>query len=74
MLYYLGHGADVKCVDWHPSKSIIASGSKDSQQPLKLWDPKSGISLATMYVPKLFFIKGYRHPNYKGVRNKREIR
>lgn len=44
-----GHGADVKCVDWHPSKSIIASGSKDSQQPLKLWDPKSGISLATIH-------------------------
>ena len=37
-----GHGADVKCVDWHPQKGIIVSGSKDSQQPIKLWDPKTG--------------------------------
>ncbi len=43
-----GHGADVKGVDWHPYKSLIASGSKDSQQPVKLWDPKSGQSLATL--------------------------
>lgn len=47
-IFKLGHGADVKCLGWHPSKSIVASGSKDSQQPLKLWDPKSGTSLATM--------------------------
>ncbi|XP_060551077.1 pre-mRNA 3' end processing protein WDR33-like [Ruditapes philippinarum] len=43
-----GHGADVKCVDWHPQKSLIASGSKDNQVPIKLWDPKSGQSLATL--------------------------
>ena len=48
VFYFLGHGADVKCVDWHPQKSLIASGSKDNQQPIKLWDPKSGQSLATM--------------------------
>lgn len=35
-----GHGSDVKQVDWHPSKGIIASGSKDLQSPIKLWDPK----------------------------------
>ena len=23
-----GHGADVKCVDWHPTQGLIASGSK----------------------------------------------
>ena len=45
-----GHGADVKCVDWHPQKSIIVSGSKDSQQPIKLWDARTGTSLATMLV------------------------
>lgn len=28
------------------------SGSKDAQQPIKLWDPKSGQSLATLYVHK----------------------
>lgn len=47
-----GHGADVKCVDWHPQKSLIASGSKDNQQPIKLWDPKSGQSLATIHAHK----------------------
>ncbi|XP_054711536.1 pre-mRNA 3' end processing protein WDR33-like [Uloborus diversus] len=47
-----GHGADVKCVDWHPQKSLIVSGSKDSQQPIKLWDPKSGQSLATVHAHK----------------------
>lgn len=44
-----GHGADVKCVHWHPYKSLVASGSKDNQQPVKLWDPRSGKSIATMY-------------------------
>ncbi|MEQ2191323.1 hypothetical protein XENOCAPTIV_026564 [Xenoophorus captivus] len=29
-----GHGADVKCVDWHPTKGLVVSGSKDSQQPI----------------------------------------
>lgn len=46
-----GHGADVKCVDWHPHKGIVVSGSKDNQQPIKIWDPKAGIPLATMCVP-----------------------
>lgn len=45
---YLGHGADVKCVDWHPTKGLVVSGSKDSQQPIKFWDPKTGQSLATL--------------------------
>ncbi len=36
----IGHGSDVKCVDWHPFKSLIVSGSKDSQQPIILWDPR----------------------------------
>lgn len=43
-----GHGADVKCVHWHPQKGLIVSGSKDNQQPIKLWDPKSGQALATL--------------------------
>ena len=49
MMVVSGHGADVKCVDWHPHKSLVASGSKDTQQPIKLWDPRTGASLATMY-------------------------
>ncbi|OXA57029.1 Flowering time control protein FY [Folsomia candida] len=47
-----GHGADVKSVDWHPYKGIIVSGSKDNQQPIKLWDPKAGISLCTIHAHK----------------------
>ncbi|XP_008335663.1 pre-mRNA 3' end processing protein WDR33 [Cynoglossus semilaevis] len=47
-----GHGADVKCVDWHPTKGLVVSGSKDSQQPIKFWDPKTGQSLATLHAHK----------------------
>ena len=43
-----GHGADVKCVDWHPRKNLLVSGSKDNQQPIKLWDAKAGQSVSTM--------------------------
>lgn len=54
MVYRLGvlagHGADVKCLDWHPRKSLLVSGSKDNQQPVKLWDPKSGQSVCTLLV------------------------
>lgn len=35
-----------------PTKSLLASGSKDNQQPIKLWDPKSGTSLATIHAHK----------------------
>ena len=45
-----GHGADVKCCDWHPRKSLLVSGSKDNQQPVKLWDCRSGQSVTTMSV------------------------
>ncbi|ROT83000.1 WD repeat-containing protein 33 [Penaeus vannamei] len=48
----MSHGADVKCVDWHPSKSLLASGSKDNQQPIKLWDPRSGQPLAKLHAHK----------------------
>ncbi|KAI1718374.1 WD domain, g-beta repeat domain-containing protein [Ditylenchus destructor] len=44
-----GHGADVRSVDWHPSKGLIATGSRDSQQPVKLWDPKTGQCLTTLH-------------------------
>ncbi|XP_055614197.1 uncharacterized protein LOC129760566, partial [Uranotaenia lowii] len=46
------HGADVKCVHWHPQKGLIVSGSKDNQQPIKLWDPKTGQALATLHAHK----------------------
>jgi WD40 repeat protein len=57
ILYFVtGHGADVKCVHWHPQKGLIISGSKDNQQPVKLWDPKTGQSLATLYVLLFYYI------------------
>ena len=43
-----GHGWDVKCIDWHPTKGLIASGSKDNLA--KLWDPRSGDVLTTLYI------------------------
>ncbi|CDH93484.2 pre-mRNA 3' end processing protein pfs-2 [Caenorhabditis elegans] len=43
-----GHGAEVRCIDWHPTKGLIATGSRDTQQPVKIWDPKSGSCLATL--------------------------
>ncbi len=41
-----GHGWDVKCIDWHPTKALLASGSKDNL--VKLWDPKTGKALTTL--------------------------
>ncbi len=47
-----GHGSDVKCVDWHPTKGLLASGSKDNQQPVKIWEPRSGAVLTTLHAHK----------------------
>ena len=44
-----GHGADVKCVDWHPTKGLLASGSKDNQQPVKIWEPKTGTHIFDVF-------------------------
>lgn len=41
-----------QAVDWHPIKSLLVSGSKDNQQPIKLWDPRNGTSLATIHAHK----------------------
>ena len=43
-----GHGSDVKCVDWHPHKALIISGSKDSQQPIILWDARNCKKMTTL--------------------------
>ena len=42
-----GHGWDVKCVDWHPTKGLIVSGSKDHQ--VKFWDPRTARVLSTLH-------------------------
>ncbi|VDN05387.1 unnamed protein product [Thelazia callipaeda] len=47
-----GHGSDVRSVDWHPRKGLVCTGSRDSQQPVKLWDPKTGLCLATLHEHK----------------------
>ena len=47
-----GHGSDVKSVDWHPTKGLLASGSKDNQQPVKIWEPRTGAVLATLHAHK----------------------
>lgn len=42
-----GHNWDVKSVDWHPTKGLLVSGSKDHQ--VKLWDPRTGRCLTTLH-------------------------
>jgi polyadenylation factor subunit 2 len=42
-----GHGWDVKCISWHPSKALLVSGSKDNL--IKLWDPRSGKNTYTIH-------------------------
>ncbi|KAK7040788.1 pre-mRNA cleavage and polyadenylation factor (CPF) complex subunit [Paramarasmius palmivorus] len=45
-----GHGWDVKCVQWHPTKGLIVSGSKDNM--IKFWDPRTGTVLTTLHQHK----------------------
>ncbi|XP_055341794.1 pre-mRNA 3' end processing protein WDR33-like [Paramacrobiotus metropolitanus] len=47
-----GHGGEVKCVDWHPKKSLLVTGSRDNQQPVKLWDPRTADAIGTLYLHK----------------------
>ncbi|KAI9723374.1 MAG: Polyamine N-acetyltransferase 1 [Candelaria pacifica] len=42
-----GHQWDAKSVDWHPTKGLIVSGSKDHQ--VKLWDPRTTRCLTTLH-------------------------
>ncbi|KAI3384090.1 hypothetical protein SNEBB_006443 [Seison nebaliae] len=48
----LGHGAEAICVDWHPTQSLVTSGSRDNQQPVILWDPRDKKRLMTLYCHK----------------------
>ncbi|KAJ7651873.1 WD40-repeat-containing domain protein [Mycena rosella] len=45
-----GHGWDVKCVEWHPTKGLLVSGSKDND--IKFWDPRTGTVLSTLHQHK----------------------
>ncbi|KAJ9110468.1 hypothetical protein QFC19_001594 [Naganishia cerealis] len=40
-----GHGWDVRSLEWHPSKGLIVSGSKDLL--VKFWDPRLGKDIST---------------------------
>jgi polyadenylation factor subunit 2 len=42
----VGHGWDVRCVEWHPTKGLLVSGSKDNL--IKFWDPRTGTCLSTL--------------------------
>lgn len=39
-LEFTEHRSDLKSCDWHPTKSLILTGSKD--QYVKIWDPRLG--------------------------------
>ncbi|KAL8294345.1 hypothetical protein RB597_007942 [Gaeumannomyces tritici] len=41
-----GHHWEAKACDWHPTKGLIVSGSKDHL--VKLWDPRSSRCLTTL--------------------------
>jgi polyadenylation factor subunit 2 len=45
-----GHGWEVRSVDWHPTKGLLASGSKDNL--VKLWDPRTSRCLSTLHFHK----------------------
>ena len=44
------HGWDVKAAQWHPSKGMIASGSKDNV--VKLWDPRVRDEICELHLHK----------------------
>ncbi|KAL7409880.1 WD40-repeat-containing domain protein [Mrakia frigida] len=55
-----GHGQDVRCVDWHPTKGLIVSGSTDDK--VSFWDPRSGQALAS-YLHKNSVLACQWNPN-----------
>ncbi|KAK4693967.1 polyadenylation factor subunit 2, partial [Lecanoromycetidae sp. Uapishka_2] len=56
-----GHGWDAKSVDWHPTKGLLVSGSKDHQ--VKLWDPRTGRCLTTLHGHKNTISRTKFEPN-----------
>ena len=56
-----GHGWDVKSVDWHPTKGLVVSGSKDHL--VKLWDPRTARCLTTLHGHKSTISKSLFQPS-----------
>lgn len=44
------HAWDVRTVQWHPHKALIASGAKDNT--VRLWDPKAPREVACLHLHK----------------------
>ena len=44
------HRWNVTCVEWHPHKALVASGSKD--QTTKLWDPRAPREVSVLHQHK----------------------
>ena len=57
-----GHGWDVKCVKWHPTKGLLVSGSKDNL--VKFWDPRSSKVLTTLCVALIILRVDCSEPIY----------
>ena len=45
-LVFEGHRSDVKCCDWHPTRTLVVTGARDTE--IKFWDPKSGKEVRTL--------------------------
>ena len=55
-------------------KGLLASGSKDNQQPVKIWEPKTGSVLTTLHAHKstVMDVKWNANGKYVG-RNKKNL-
>lgn len=45
-------GADVKCCAWHPKTSLLVCGTRDMQQPMRMYDARSTELVGTLYYHK----------------------
>lgn len=57
----------MKCCEWHPYKSLIASCGKDAT--VRLWDPRTHQSVNTLYAHKSQIFKVREPVGYGDVRH-----
>ena len=60
-LVMTGHRWDVKALDWHPTKPLLVSGSKDNS--VKLWDARTGDCVNTFAGHKHTVLRTRWNPN-----------